>query len=551
MHFRKLNFSGTIALLFCNFVYLNISSELAAQAIPDRPQPARFVNDYADILSQKDRMVLETKLQKFNKDTSHQLVIVIVQTLGDLPVEDYSIRLAQAWGIGQKGRDNGLLILAAMQERRLRIEVGYGLEGSITDAHARRIIDGQIVPHFRVGEFGKAFNVATDQIIKLLLNETPVEAIEMVVYEDDDAVLGGRLLIYGAGGFAFIVMLLVTFRLEGLEKLTELCTLIGIALVTFWTESVYWDVPHGIWFWIRLIFLPILVIVILQPLRSYLNRRKKAFKNLQKNTSDYKIWQSLEWLHHPLEVQNKYNHYASIFNTEHLTHKSFKRITILNKEIKSIFDTPAKYILRRSNADLLELEQSLKKSKILHTKLYQETNRRSLRDFIKEEKLYFAARSLKMLDTSDEERIKIVLKRIGNAIEDPELILGIDYAYVRGRVDAFMQGASRWKSYRSKYTQKSIARTRNKFENLYADLKKMQMGDHYKKNLYRFFKKYVQTIKSNPGNFLNRKPTPHRSSSYGSGSSSFSFSSGASSIFSSSSSFGGGSFGGGGASGSW
>ena len=111
-------------------------------------KPTGFVNDYAHIISGPTNNDLTALLTSFKKQTGVEIAVVTIPTLGDVPLEDYATRLFEEWGIGEKGKDNGLLFLIAPKERKLRIEVGYGLEGAINDALAGRIIRDTIVPWF-------------------------------------------------------------------------------------------------------------------------------------------------------------------------------------------------------------------------------------------------------------------------------------------------------------------------------------------------------------------------------------------------------------------
>lgn len=120
--------------------------------IPARPE-AR-VNDYAGVLSAAERAALEQQLAEFEQSTSNQIVVVTFASLESEDVDDYVVRLFKAWNLGQAGRDNGVLLAVFMAEKRVRIEVGYGLEGVVPDAMAGRIIRNELAPEFREGRPG-------------------------------------------------------------------------------------------------------------------------------------------------------------------------------------------------------------------------------------------------------------------------------------------------------------------------------------------------------------------------------------------------------------
>ena len=116
------------------------------------PQPTGYVNDRAGMISQTVELKLEQFLRDFEKSDSTQFVILTIPTLDGEALEEYALRVLGSWKVGQKGLDNGALLLIAKEERKIRIEVGYGLEGRLTDLLAGRIIDGEISPRFKQGD---------------------------------------------------------------------------------------------------------------------------------------------------------------------------------------------------------------------------------------------------------------------------------------------------------------------------------------------------------------------------------------------------------------
>lgn len=136
----------------------------AAERIP--PAPARYFNDYAGITSGGTADALNQRLEQFERDTSNQLLVVIYPKMeSDSSVEDYTVRVATAWKAGQKARNNGAVLFAFMQEHQLYLQVGYGLEGAIPDATAKRIIEREIVPRFRAGDMNGGMSAAVNAMI--------------------------------------------------------------------------------------------------------------------------------------------------------------------------------------------------------------------------------------------------------------------------------------------------------------------------------------------------------------------------------------------------
>jgi len=144
-------------------LFLIASFPLAALEIPKAPSGR--VNDYAGMLDEAARSELEAKLKTFEEATSNQLVVVTFPSLEGENLEDFSIRLADKWKIGQKGKNNGVILLVFKNDRKMRIEVGYGLEGALPDVTAHRIIEDQIAPHFKKEDYRGGLFAGVDAII--------------------------------------------------------------------------------------------------------------------------------------------------------------------------------------------------------------------------------------------------------------------------------------------------------------------------------------------------------------------------------------------------
>jgi len=145
--------------------FLALTYGVEAQNFPPRPDPPRLVNDFAGLLAPSEQQSLENKLVAFNDTTSSQIAVVTVNSLNGYDVSEYSFELAELWGIGQEGEDNGILILIAPMERRMFIATGYGVEAYVPDAIAKRIVEGTLKPNFR----NKAYFTGIDQATNLLI----------------------------------------------------------------------------------------------------------------------------------------------------------------------------------------------------------------------------------------------------------------------------------------------------------------------------------------------------------------------------------------------
>lgn len=142
-----------------------------AKEIPPSPNPPRLVNDFAGIIDVSEEAALESKLLAYSDSTSSQIAIVTMQTIDGEDIFDYSHRLAESWGIGTKGNDNGILIFVAVADHKMFIQVGKGMEGVVPDAQAKRIVEQILKPHFREGMYAQGLDNAADYIFGLATGE--------------------------------------------------------------------------------------------------------------------------------------------------------------------------------------------------------------------------------------------------------------------------------------------------------------------------------------------------------------------------------------------
>lgn len=134
--------------------------------IPDRPTSR--VTDGAGLLSPAARDTLDNRLAAYERQTGHQVVVWIGSTLGSTPLEDFAVNVFKAWGLGRKGEDDGLLVAVLAKDRRIAIEVGYGLEGQVPDAVASRIINEVMVPKLRAGDSDAALASGVDALLQAI-----------------------------------------------------------------------------------------------------------------------------------------------------------------------------------------------------------------------------------------------------------------------------------------------------------------------------------------------------------------------------------------------
>jgi uncharacterized protein len=148
---------------------------LMGQEIPERPDPPRLVNDFAGILAADEIQQLESKLVAFNDSTSTQITVVIVKSLNGYDKFEFAHQIGEKWGVGQKGKNNGAVVLVKpkypQEKGEVWIQTGYGLEGAIPDALAKRIVDNEMIPNFKQGNYFTGIDQAVSTMISLAKGE--------------------------------------------------------------------------------------------------------------------------------------------------------------------------------------------------------------------------------------------------------------------------------------------------------------------------------------------------------------------------------------------
>jgi len=186
---------------------------VAAQEFPEKPIPPRLVNDLAGLLSAGEVDALEQKLVAYNDSTSTQIAIVTISDLHGYAVADYAQRLAEKWGIGQQGLNNGVLILirpktSESSRGEVSIAQGYGLEGAIPDIVCAQIIDYEILPEFRNGNYYQGLDNATSTLMSLASGEYPADQYGK---SKGDDITGLAPLIF----FIILIIIIMFFRSSG------------------------------------------------------------------------------------------------------------------------------------------------------------------------------------------------------------------------------------------------------------------------------------------------------------------------------------------------
>jgi uncharacterized protein len=177
-----------------------------AQDIPERPNPPRLVNDLANVLSDQEKQQLESELVQFNDQTSTQICLVTLPSLNGMEISDLSFKIGEKWGVGQKGKNNGIVIVfkpkTGNEKGAIFIAVGYGLEGVIPDGVANgKIIDKEMIPRFSKGDIYGGFSAGTKVLKSLALGEYTADA-----YQKKS---GGKKSEKGGGGFILVILIII------------------------------------------------------------------------------------------------------------------------------------------------------------------------------------------------------------------------------------------------------------------------------------------------------------------------------------------------------
>jgi len=153
------------------FLLVIASFNTWAQDIPPAPNPPTLVNDFTETLTKDQKESLNRKLYQFDDSTSTQITVIIVKTTDGMDIADYALELGEKWGVGQKGNNNGVILLIAKDDRKLNISPGYGLEKALSDVTCKQIIDYTIVPNFKGDDYYRGIEEGTDAIIQAVKGE--------------------------------------------------------------------------------------------------------------------------------------------------------------------------------------------------------------------------------------------------------------------------------------------------------------------------------------------------------------------------------------------
>lgn len=262
-------------VIFAFFLVVLLTGVARAQ---DFPSPTGFVNDYAGLLSPEGKAQLENRLVRLERETSAEVAVVTVVSLEGDSIEDYAASLFKEWGIGKKDKDNGVLFMVALTERKTRIEVGYGLEAVLTDGRAGRILDNKVLTNFREGDYEAGIIVGAIAIENYLRDGSPPTLLEenplQHLFNEPDFI---EPLMVGLG--------IITIYLAGFMARSKSIWLGGIwGFIVGIVLGLAWGKLAG------LILFPILLTGLGLYLDYLLSRNYRELRSLGKSTGWAQTW---------------------------------------------------------------------------------------------------------------------------------------------------------------------------------------------------------------------------------------------------------------------
>lgn len=204
----KILFLSVVAMVLI-FLFLVVQG---AAANTNYPQPHEYINDYAEVIDPATETVLNNKLGDFEKRTSNQVGVLTVKTTGDESIEEYSIHVFDQWKFGTEKEDNGAIIVFAIEDRKMRIEVGQGLEGDLTDIESKHILDDTVRPELRAGNYNAGVTNAVSGVMLAIdpsASEAAVASASATLTGNGDGLFAGIVIAVLIIIFVIVILLVV------------------------------------------------------------------------------------------------------------------------------------------------------------------------------------------------------------------------------------------------------------------------------------------------------------------------------------------------------
>lgn len=518
---QRITISNALA---ATLLTLTFTGSLAAQ-IPDTP--FGYVTDIPGVLNDAELESLEQKLSDFEKDTSTQIFVLIATDPGGLDIFTATFETASKWGIGQSGKDNGILIALYMADQEIRIEVGYGLEGSVPDALANQIIRNTMIPHMRDGSPFLAINGAIDELIAASGNEfesggesthSPDAFDEYALFNDgtipvsEEILLFLLLLAYAGVGLLYSLLAGTTARFEQETRRFRLRYDLSQVPIDFFSFQIFvgffvsllvgglillfefvFDIP---WYWV-LAAGPVLGICIYGWLFLFLSYR--ARRNIRESLDNTAVWRKLEKRFETSAVVDIRDYFRTclerwrpsfiyrnaVNELEVLTHKILKKpetilpytSTFARNESQRLMQDSELWNSFRANFEVDQVDQIRKELLTRQDQIFQNAD--------------FDARA------ADE-----LVKDLQTLNANPESHFEYTIVAVTALIDQMLDDTALWSkwSIRTSFDPDRVKHKRMKLHTVYALLQKQDDSPKNRMDLNDFYRNEIIPVRSRPAN---------------------------------------------------
>ncbi|MCU0445706.1 MAG: TPM domain-containing protein [Microscillaceae bacterium] len=457
-------------LLICfTFCILFINQKLTAQD----QLGLKYIKDETNTLNSAEKSNLDQKLRAYEQKTSNEIAIFIINSLKGFDIKSVANQMARESKIGKQGKDNGILLLIARQDRKMHFEVGYGLEGRVSDLASQKILNEVLRPQFRQQKYYDGLNNAIDQLIERIgdeytaQDEPTVRSTDSLPENTDNTDLWwglGAVGVLGAGGY-------LTARAIGKA--------------------------------------------------SQRARRRHAENHLQKAHALYlqTDWQLMKKYYLDEDVEKARSYFQEqlqIYTPAQA--KDVAQIEALSRLMAQSLltqDNESLLLYQLQSSDILRLKPDIELKKIanfltrdstaiLNNPIYDASKRAEYLAIIRQQSTLFADKA--ELSLPEQAQIATTISRLKEVAEKPNLFLGYDMDYLEHYIQSFLQNQD-WQAYKHQYTELSVNATQRLFEQKYQEAR-ASSGETKKRILQDFYEQYILVFATHRTHFLEEISSP-------------------------------------------
>jgi uncharacterized membrane protein YgcG len=457
-------------LFSCLISFCFILSQLA---FGQTPEGLKFIKDEANLLTRTAKSNLDKKLRDYEAKTSNEIAIFIFNSSSGKDLKTWAGDVARQYKIGKQGKDNGILLLIAMQDRKLHFEIGYGLEGRVSDLASKKILDEIIKPQFRQQKYYEALDEAIDKLIELIGNEYTAQDEPNIKPANDDnqANSSDRNDIW-------------------------------------WTLGAFGALAGGGYLAMRAI-----------GQASQRARQRHAEDMLQ---NAYQVYKQADWglmkkyfvAEDVDKIQNYFQEQLQIYTPPQW--KDLSKIQLLSSQIQKNLltqDNESLYFYQLQSSELLRLRPDFELKKlvnhltqdstaILNNQVYHAKKRADFQALIQQENAFFANKD--KFTSEEQSRLQNTLQQLRQLAEHPNLILGYDMNYLETYIQNFLQRQD-WEAYKLQFTERSVKATQKLFEQKYKDAQ-TSIGEEKYRVLQELYQQYILVFETNRMRFFEEIP---------------------------------------------